>query len=358
MIKKGVRQLQLTGLLLLVLLCIGCFAKFPLLVEQFYSKKIFHLSAIFGQMLFGFLPFSFGDVIYLLLFLLFIFSFLSIVKNLWRKKYLKVGMLLVRIVNSLLLIAVVFYLFWGLNYFRIPLEKRMALDMDIKASCELLETTALCIDKANEYRALLNKEDWQRSDQDIFHKASELLSSTHTLKQYIFIYQPSVKKPITNMHVNYTMVAGYFNPFTQEAHVNTAMPLFAKPFTACHELGHQAGTGFEDEANLIGFVLCTESDDNLFRYSAYYHAMFMLLNQVFWEDQRSYLCLLKLISPEVKKDAELEHTFWQQYNGVLNRASSKFYSGYLQVNNQPEGLRRYNRMTKLLIAWKKKYFLP
>src|SRR5690606_3798122 len=115
-----------------------------------------------------------------------------------------------RVINLVLLLTIVFYLFWGLNYFRVPLETKMAFDMEIKNPCELLETTAICIDKANAYRKALNVADLERSDEAIFHKASRLLRSSSTLNPYLFVYRPVVKRPITNLHVNYTMVAGYF----------------------------------------------------------------------------------------------------------------------------------------------------
>lgn len=352
--RKLISQLKLGGGFLFILFMIWWFSKFPDSVEQIYSQKLFPFFAGTGQRLFSLLPFSVGDCFYGLLFGCFLLSGTRILRRLWLRRYQESLLVFLKNINIILLLAIIFYLFWGLNYFRVPLEKKMMLDMQVGDLCELVESTAICIDRANAYRTALSASDLERSDAAIFHQASRLLTNSSTLNPYLFICQPNVKSPISNWHANHTMVAGYFNPFTQETQVNTAMPLFSKPFTACHELGHQAGIGFEDEANLIGFIVCAESNDKLFCYSAYYQAMFMLLNQVFLEDKASYFHLLQLIDPKVKQDADNENAFWRQYDGVLNEASSKFYDGYLQFNNQPEGLKRYNRMTKLLLAWMKK----
>jgi len=353
--RKLFRQFKITGLLLLLLLALWCFAQQELWIEHLYSGKLFPMFAIIGQTVGNWIPFDVGDCIYSSCILAFLLLFFLILRCLLKKQYPEAGLLFVRSINLALLLSLSFYLFWGLNYFRTPLEKRMALAMDIEEPCELLETTALCIDMANKYRSLLDSNDLRQGDREIFNHAQVLLASNRVLKPYLFIYRPIVKAPLTNMHINYTMVAGYFNPFSQEAQVNTTMPIFSKPFTSCHELGHQAGIGFEDEANLIGFILCTSSNNKLFNYSAYYNAMFILLSQVFLEDRTSYFNLLKLVDKDVLQDAEEENAYWRQFEGVLNHASTKFYDEYLQINNQPEGLKRYSRMTKLLIAWLKDY---
>lgn len=351
--EKLFQQLKIVALFLFVLIAIWWFGQHPVWVERFYSGKLFPVFAIIGQTLMGGLRFSVGDCLYCLLILVFIFFVIHITRSLLRKAYLNAAIHFVRSIIFLQILISCFYIFWGLNYFRLPLEKRMGLDMDVNESCELIETTVLCIDKANALRKLLRKQDFQVNNQQIFLQAQNLLANSSALRPYLFSYLPMIKSPVTNLHVNYTMVAGYFNPFTQEAQVNTSMPVFAKPFTACHELGHQAGIGFEDEANLIGFILCTESDDLLFRYSAYYNALFILLGQLAFEDRDTYFNVLKLISKDILKDAEVENTYWRKFDGVLNQASSRFYNEYLQLNNQPEGLKRYSRMTKLLIAWKR-----
>ena len=47
---------------------------------------------------------------------------------------------------------------------------------------------------------------------------------------------------------------GYYNPFSGEAQVNTKVPAFIIPFTACHEIGHQLGFASESEASFVGYL--------------------------------------------------------------------------------------------------------
>jgi hypothetical protein len=93
------------------------------------------------------------------------------------------------------------------------------------------------------------------------------LNSRATSKEYQ-TYSPSIKPSLLTPLLNYIGTSGYYNPFTSEAQMNYQMPVFNRPFVACHEMSHQMGYGAEDEANFVGFWPHWLSD-RLLRYSAY-----------------------------------------------------------------------------------------
>ena len=62
---------------------------------------------------------------------------------------------------------------------------------------------------------------------------------------------------------------GYYFPFSLEANYNDVMYVVNMPSTICHELAHTKGFIYEDEANMISFLACINSDDPFFRYSGY-----------------------------------------------------------------------------------------
>jgi len=351
--KKKLRQeMSFIVGLILFLIVFYVISRSPHWVEHIYSHHLFPLMAITGHFLWAWVPFSIGDLLYILLGLLLLIQFYRGFKALFKRRYLLTLFTMLKTVRVLLCLLVLFYLFWGLNYFRLPLEQRMGLDLRMPEPCELWEVTALCIDKANTYRVSL-EDTALRDDGVVFDRAAFLMTHNREMKPYLFSYRPLLKKPLTNFFGNYMMVSGYFNPFTQESQMNTAMPWFTKPFTACHELAHQAGIAFEDEANLVGFILCVDSQDTLFRYSAYYNALFMLMREIYVHYPGRYAAFVNMISPAVKADMQREYQYWHRFAGPINDAQTLFYDQYLQLNNQPEGINRYNRMTKLLIAWRK-----
>ena len=49
-----------------------------------------------------------------------------------------------------------------------------------------------------------------------------------------------------------------------------------------------------------------------------------------------------------------ENEYWKSYRGAISKLSSIFYDKYLKANNQPDGLRTYNKMIRLSMAYYKK----
>src|SRR6185436_11162142 len=73
---------------------------------------------------------------------------------------------------------------------------------------------------------------------------------------------------------HYFGFSGYLNPFTGESQMNTAEPVFNKPFVIGHEIAHQLGYGKENEASFVSYLASKNSDNNDFRYSVYYELFF------------------------------------------------------------------------------------
>ncbi|HYH55821.1 MAG TPA: DUF3810 family protein, partial [Anseongella sp.] len=59
------------------------------------------------------------------------------------------------------------------------------------------------------------------------------------------------------------------------------------------------------------------------------------------------------ISPQVKNDLDTEYYYWSYFRGPLDAVSSLLYDNFLKANNQPKGLRTYNEMISLLMAYYK-----
>ena len=64
-------------------------------------------------------------------------------------------------------------------------------------------------------------------------------------------------------------VSGYFGPFFNEIHLNRNLLPMDYPFVLAHEKAHQFGITSEAEANLYAFIICTNSEDQRLKYSAY-----------------------------------------------------------------------------------------
>ena len=85
----------------------------------------------------------------------------------------------------------------------------------------------------------------------------------------------------------------------------------------CHELSHLKGFIYEDEANFIGYIACTDSDDPLFQYSGYLSVL-SYVDRDFYKaigrDKAKYRTYPKILR-SVKKDSTfLTSEEWSRVN--------------------------------------------
>lgn len=327
----------------------------PEQIEKYYSIRIYPLIRSGLQFIFNPIPFSFGDLLYLLLSIAILISIIKFVNVFFIQKRrldgAKIGL------NSIIfleMLIIVFYLFWGLNYFRQPAAERLKLIGPEYSKEELYKITGILIDSANSIRSKINPKQWPQTDSELYSESAKAIKNLHPPYDAGVYPIPKTKNSLIGTLMNYFGTAGYFNPFTGEAQINSGMPIYLKPFVACHETAHSMGYGAEDEANFIGYISASQSDNQMLRYSAYYLAAQEFMFETGRLDTLVFQTLKSRISEPFLADLKNERAYWEQYRGMTRRFSSIFYDNYLKANNQPEGMKSYNRMIILTMAHYKK----
>jgi len=336
------------GLLLLIMLTAG---NYPEWVEHYYSQTVYHLISQLWHFLLSWLPFSLGDVFYVIVIICLLHISWKLLCYGMHKQLKYIGKAVLNLTVGIQLFIIAFYLLWGMNYFRPPAAKLLQLPVGTYTLSELQAITTLIIDSANASRATLTTAQLNTQNAVIYQKAALAIQHIGSEHPALQSFYPTVKPSMFTPLLNYLGTAGYFNPFSSEAQINYEMPLVNRPVTACHEMAHQIGFAREDEANFVGFIAGIQSPDRLLRYSAYYLAMDELMHQVHQRDTLVFHELKKRISIPVSADLKAERLYWLHYQNQLGRLSSLFYDRFLKINNQPEGLRTYNRMINLTIAY-------
>jgi len=353
----GIPKLKLFSSIFLLSLIIFIFQQKsqPVLVEKYYSIGIYPLIRSGLQFIFNPIPFSLGDLLYLLLSIAILISIIKLVKIFFiQKRHLDGAKFALNMIISLETLILVFYLFWGLNYFRQPAAERLKLNGPEYSREELYKITGILIDSANSIRSKIEPEQWPQTDQELYSESATAIKKLHPPFNAAIHPIPKIKNSLIGMLMNYFGTAGYFNPFTGEAQINSGMPIYLKPFVACHETAHSMGYGAEDEANFIGFISASESDNPMLRYSAYYLAAQEFMFETGRLDTIVFQTLKSRISEPFLADLKRERAYWEEYRGITRRFSSIFYDNYLKANNQPEGMKSYNRMIILTMAHYKK----
>jgi uncharacterized membrane protein len=356
------RTVLLASLLALIVI-IKWFSTSTARVEAVYATGIYTAWAKFLRYLFGWLPFSIGDILYGIAALWIVIKLVTGIKMLLQKKTTWTGTRhrLLKLVVFIAILYVVFNSFWGINYNRQGIAYQLGLKTDSVSYNDLKQTTALLIEKLNSTKQyLLNNKIQYPSNTQMFKRAG---AAYHLAQEkYPFLqYKPvSLKSSLWGWLGNYTGFTGYYNPFTGEAQVNTSVPKFLQPFIACHEVAHQLGYAKENEANSVGYITALHSGDSLLLYSTYfdlynyasrelYFQAFMQKDTMLIKDYRSRLL------PQVKDDLREVAAFFNRHRNLIEPVIRSGYSFYLKSNNQPMGLKSYDEVTAFLIAYYKKF---
>ncbi len=334
---------------------LGLFEDHPHAVEKYYSEGVYVLICKIFHPLFNIIPFSVGDVIYIAVVIYLIYLFIRLIMLLFKKQFKQAGNLLLGVIIGVQTGMLIFYLFWGLNYYRPSMGRRLGLRDTSYTTARLQDITCMIIDSTNIARARLTAADTTQDNQAIYATAVKAVNQMSADSVNFRAYHPHIKPSLLTPLMNYLSTSGYYNPFTSEAQMNFNQPYFERSFVACHEMSHQLGYGFEDEASFSGFLIGIKSKDRLMRYSAYQSALDECMRALRRRDTVANNELKTHISKAVRADFRAERAYWQHYRGQISLISGIFYDDYLKANNQPHGMDTYNQMVLLLVAWYSKH---
>jgi hypothetical protein len=350
--KINKKDLFLTLLLPIQIVLVQIAGKHPAIVERYYSDGFYPIIAAFFRILFGWIPFSFGDVVLasLLFWLLrFIYKLIKNRAENWVPKMLQLTAVLSVLYGC-------FYLFWGLNYYRMPLAKNLGYDQTKYTTQQLIHTTEQVIEQLNFYQQKIAQNDSLRvinpySQQQMYEMAME---GYQNLAQYfptLNYKHPSVKSSLMSGLQSYMGTGGYFNPLSGEAQINERIPKTGYPTTICHEMAHQIGYAAENEANFIGFLAANYNEDLYFKYASYRMAFGYLITEVRKRDPKAASELWQTPHLGILKDFQNSYQFWKAYQNPFEPWVKKGYDAYLKANKQEKGTDSYNYVVDLLISY-------
>lgn len=349
-----VKRIIAIAILALVIWLLNVFTNYPNAVERYYSRGFYVAVCYVLHPLLNIFPFSVGDVLYIAVIVYLIYFVGRLFYLLFKGRFKVIGHALLGLVIGIQAAYLIFYLFWGMNYFRPPAAERLNLRDTSYTTAQLEAVTSAIIDSANITRARIKHGDTVRNNEQIYNTALHAIKKLSADSANFRTYYPGIKSSLLTPLVNYLATSGYYNPFTGEAQMNYQMPVYARPAVACHELSHQTGFGAEDEASFAGFLAGVNSRDRLLRYSVYQ----MALGECMWAMRRRDTVISKelrsRISPVVRNDFITERKYWLSFRGKAGALSGMFYNDFLKANNQPMGMDTYNQMVLLLVNWYKR----
>ena len=329
-------------------------AQYPKFIEQYYSNGLYLYISKFLRVFFGWLPFSIGDILYIsLIFFILkgIYSSIKTKKINFKSTFYKTGAFL----------SILFFLFnfnWGLNYLRQPITKILGFEKTEYTSNELISFTKKIILKSNQIHYSITKNDTILIENNLtkqqIKKLSPLAYKQLKLKYPQFKYEnTSIKNSLFSVPLTYMGFAGYINPITNEAQVNSLIPKNSYPATVCHEIAHQVGIGSESEANFIGYLAAINSENIYYNYAGYLMATRYCLGEIYRAEPEQFDILVASLNKGIRKDLKQNQEFWKLYQNWSEKYFKFFYDSFLKANKQKDGIKGYNKMVSLLINYYK-----
>jgi len=341
-------------------------------IENVYAVKIYPYIALVQRSLTGWLPFSLGDILYLSLALWLIYKSVTTLAAFFRRritvhKTIRRGFKLARL---LMWTYIIFNLVWGWNYYRKGPDAQLNLSVGTYSSSDVKALLDEVIIKLNENRLMISADTALPPKKFSELKDGAVKSYANVSKEFSFLHysMPSIKRTMYSSFAQYMGFTGYYNPFTGEAQLRTHLPEIMKPFILCHEIGHQVGYAKEFEASFVGYLAAASSDDPYFRYSVYldlYNSVRTKL--VFTGFEEGDTTIIRTVLPEYNKKLDtlvrfdrrkIREYFTRNQTALSEQMSSvvmSMYEQYLKANDQAAGLKSYDDVVSLLIAYKRKY---
>ena len=347
---KEKRNILLTLFLFLQIGLVHWASRNSQFIETYYSLGIYPQISRVMRRLFGWLQVSVGDLVYLALILLFIRLIYHIIKRPaeWRP-------LLFRLGAGISVLYFAFYSLWGLNYSRISVAENLGLadeSFDIEKieniTGRILERTRVLHESLSTHDTLPVSSPYTKR-QILDMTRSGYASLSEFLPQYAY-HNPSIKNSIFSLPLTYMGFAGYLNPLTGEAQVDALIPELSYALTASHEVAHQLGVAYENEANFLGFLAAAMHEDPYFNYAAMLFALRYALSDIRRYDQQLFEDYLEQVPEGVLENLRESDRFWQSYQNPLEPLFKAFYDNYLKYNQQEDGLETYNQIMGLLIS--------
>ncbi|SHJ40327.1 Protein of unknown function [Pseudozobellia thermophila] len=327
----------------------------PEVVENYYSKGIYPVISRFFRFLWGWVPFSVGEIIYTLLLVL---ALRYMVKN---RKRIKARPL--EFVRNVFVVLSVFYftfnLVWGLNYYREPLADNFGI-RDSITTAEVIDLSERLVVQVNALQEQITGDSTLRVEvpydrTEIFEKTIAEYDRLSDQFPFLAYNRPSLKKSMYSTLSSYLGIGGYLNPFTNEAQVNALTPVFRFPVVSAHEVGHQVGYSKENETNFIGYLVTMKSDDIYFRYSAAAYALSHCLSAVRRSDKAKFDDLLGRVNGGVRANYQELSEFNAKYANPFEPVFKSVFNTFLKANQQKDGIKSYSKIVELMVGYHEKH---
>ena len=340
--------------LLITFLTRAVFQAYPEFTERVYTQGLFTGIRWVLDYGLGWLPFP---VVYLLFGVLLwrLGRFFFSLKKLPLKSVLqRLGL---GAINVACAVVTLFFLLWGFNYSRLPVETQLGLK-----PVSLTEET-LQAELERQTAVVLKLRTSLQPDTSKAIPLAELPSGMESdvrllvANQYASLGLPASgsprgRQPFWNGFLIRFGAAGIYNPFTGEGNIDRGLYFLTKPYNLAHELGHAYGWGDEGTCTFLAYLALKESGVPLYRYSAELGYWRELASAYRRQNPEQYKAHFEQLPGGFVADLILIRETLDKYPEFFESFRRKTYDNYLKAQGIKEGMANYGKVVPLVMAWR------
>ena len=244
--------------------------------------------------------------------------------------------------------ALIFFVAWGCNYRRLPIETTLPGGHTVPVTADRVE--ALVMD-ANRLAATLRAGVLADGDLTVDRAASLLtgpMDRALTALNAAPLSRPGRPKASLWLTPFWTLsgVSGMVNPFLLESIVYPDLLPFERPAVLAHEWAHLAGHADEAEASAVGWLACMKGPPQT-AYSAMLFAITEGIGALRGDARRRAIAA---IDPGVRLDLAAISERLRRQQPQVQAATTRVYDTYLRANRVADGTASYGRALTLILA--------
>lgn len=336
----------------------------PSMVESYYSQRLYLFIPWLLSMGNQKFETSLAEVFFLIIISIFaLWGLWSAIKAYQGRAPLRDSLkfIFLYIIWTASVLFIVFKLLWGLNYQRQPLaevagfESRYARTEDLDEIGSYI-ANGIRVSSGNLLKQGLAGQVKSAVSPD--QEADTLVAMAKTLElgfkatDIFSRFEPwtfgSPKLLESSPVISFLGIRSFYLPFTGEISVQKGLTQLDLPFALARAMAYQRGFAREDEVNMVAFLVCINSSDELVRYSGFIHGA-KVLKALEKAGIANYIDGLGNDSTELirQRDAEAAWSF----GGVASSFVDGLFNLHLRINRVAQGTKSVDGDVDLIVSY-------
>ncbi|MEP0713898.1 MAG: DUF3810 domain-containing protein, partial [Algoriphagus sp.] len=258
--------------------------------------------------------------------------------------------------NGLGALIFFFLILWGYNYQRTPIVQQLGLRPTSMNLEELKSEVLLTQRLAQQYRNSITQ-DTLAIEEILPYPELENLVRANIADNLDMLGLNFTGRPRTKLFpppgfMRKMGILGIYFPFTGESYIDPTLHALEMPFTVAHEMAHSYGVTDEGEANFIAWVICTNSDDPLLRYSGQLRLLTYQIRDYYRMSPEDYKLWISTLDRGIRNDLISLQLASEAFKPFSIELSRKTNDVFLKTQGVKAGINSYQQLPKLAFAWR------